>query len=73
MAGTGAVVVPLPSGGGKTVVELRAGAVGITYGSGWTEALAGGRYVLRDPEGRTVAERAATAADVRRIGPIAVG
>ncbi|MCU9848857.1 hypothetical protein OEZ60_12670 [Defluviimonas sp. WL0024] len=53
----------------QNVVEVNEtrGAIEITDFRGWRESLSKGSYVLKDPNGRTVARRPVTAKDVARI------
>ena len=39
----------------------------LRYPNGWDEKIRNGRYILIDPEGRTVTNRAATFADIDRM------
>ena len=39
----------------------------LRYSNGWDERILNGRYILVDPEGRTVTRRAATAKDLERM------
>lgn len=48
-------------------VNEASGAIDITDFRGWREIVSRGSYVLKDPRGRTVARRAVTAEDIRRI------
>jgi hypothetical protein len=41
--------------------------VEVIYPDGWKEEIRGGVFRLRDPAGRTVVERQATAADLARL------
>lgn len=58
--GTKGVHVVVEVGDGGTAVE-------VTDYRGWREIVAGGAYVVKDPNGRTVARRPVTAADIARI------
>jgi len=53
------------SGSGGSISNIR-----IDYSNGWEERIRGGRYRLKDPKGRTVADRTATQADYRRLREI---
>ncbi|MFO1143392.1 MAG: hypothetical protein U1E59_13560 [Amaricoccus sp.] len=68
---SGLVAVPIRTQ--PTKVEASAGAIEVTYGTGWREELEGGRYQLKDPNNNTVIERPATAADVSRLRALAGG
>ncbi len=48
-------------------IDEARGDVAITDYRGWREILSHGSYVLKDPNGRTVARRAVTPQDIRRI------
>lgn len=43
----------------------------LRYPNGWDEKIRSGRYILIDPEGRTVTNRAATFADLDRMRDVA--
>jgi hypothetical protein len=43
------------------------GDIFVVYPDGWREEVVGGRYELRDPQGRTVSRRGATSADRARM------
>ena len=58
------------TGGGRTA-SGNAISIGVRHGSGIEEELANGRYVMRDNRGRTIINRAATAADRARIRSLA--
>lgn len=51
----------------RTVAELHGDSIEVVYPDGWRESLKEGRLRLRDPDGRLVVDRAATAEDRRRI------
>jgi hypothetical protein len=48
-------------------IDERAGTAEITDFRGWRESMSGGRYVLSDPDGRTVARRSLMASDIARL------
>lgn len=48
-------------------VNEASGTIDITDFRGWREIVSRGSYVLKDPRGRTIARRAVTAEDIRRI------
>jgi hypothetical protein len=58
-----------PATGAK--IEVEGGNIEIVYPNGWKEELENGRYELRDPSGRTVVERPATAEDIARLQALA--
>jgi hypothetical protein len=69
--GLGAGVPARPVDGSRlrvVKVERGAGAMEVTYSNGVREEIEAGRYQRKDAAGRTVAERPATDADLRRIG-----
>lgn len=45
----------------------RPGNLHLRYANGWDERIFNGRYRLVDPQGRTVADRVATFADLKRM------
>ena len=63
--------IVVPTGSGAPRVEASAGAIEVSYPTGWREELEGGRYELKDPNNNTVVEREATSADVRRLRALA--
>ena len=52
-------------------VEVRGNNVEVVHASGIKEEIENGRYELKDPAGRTVVERRATAADIARLAGFA--
>ncbi len=52
---------------GVQATEGTGGSVDVSHGNGITETLRRGRYIMRDSKGRTIVDRQATAADVRRL------
>ncbi|HWT31352.1 MAG TPA: hypothetical protein VN240_10055, partial [Propylenella sp.] len=59
-----------PATGAK--VEVEGNKIEIVFPDGWKEELENGIYELKDPSGRTVVERPATAEDVARMQDIAM-
>ena len=58
----------VPDRFGRVVeVERRGFNIEVRYDDGWKEEIENGRYELKDPNNRTVVERAATFADRARI------
>lgn len=51
----------------RVTAEVRGDTVEVAYPDGWHESLKRGRLRLRDPDGRLVVDRPATAEDRRRI------
>ncbi|MCB2130609.1 MAG: hypothetical protein KDE03_16455 [Rhodobacteraceae bacterium] len=51
-------------------IDARTGDVDLVDYRGWRETLSGGRYLLSDPNGRTVTRRPVTAADAARLREI---
>jgi hypothetical protein len=43
------------------------GTIEVVHGNGMRERIRAGRYLMRDSKGRTIIERAATKADLRRL------
>jgi hypothetical protein len=69
--GLGAPVPARPVDGARlrvVKVERGAGGMEVTYSNGVREEIEAGRYQRKDAAGRTVVERPATNADLRRIG-----
>lgn len=52
-------------------VKTEGNDVEVIYPDGWSEEIRGGVFQLRDPAGRTVVERHATAPDLSRLNDIA--
>jgi hypothetical protein len=58
----------LPSNSRASRIEIIGNSdIEVSYNSGWKEEVAGGRYEMKDPANRTVAERSATVADLDRL------
>ena len=53
--------------GSVTKIESSASGIEVRYSTGWKEEIENGRYELKNPAGRTVRERTATAADIARL------
>jgi hypothetical protein len=48
-------------------VTIRGKSIEVLHRNGMSESVKGGRYLMKDDKGRTIAERSATKADVRRL------
>jgi hypothetical protein len=71
IGGLGAGGIARPADGARLRVvkaERGAGGMEVTYSNGVREEIEAGRYQRKDAAGRTVVERPATDADLRRIG-----
>ena len=54
-------------GGNGELIEVQGNRVQVTYPGGWREGVLNGTFELRDPKGRTVVKRPATATDRARL------
>lgn len=52
---------------GARATEDSDGSINVRHANGITESLRSGRYVMKDPKGRTIISRQATANDARRL------
>ncbi|WP_260063776.1 hypothetical protein [Ruegeria sp. B32] len=59
------------AGSRPTKIERQGNNIEVNYANGWKEEIEFGRYELKDPFNRTVVERTATAADIRRLQSVA--
>ena len=68
---TGITIKNTRSGGARKATTLTAeisgDSIAVSYSNGWTEQISAGRYALKDPFGRTVANRPATTKDAQRL------
>ncbi|MEE8444714.1 MAG: hypothetical protein V3S44_05150, partial [Alphaproteobacteria bacterium] len=48
-------------------IEVLGDKIEVTYSDGWKEEIENGQYEMKDPNGNTVIERPATAADRSRL------
>ncbi|WP_457584389.1 hypothetical protein [Ensifer canadensis] len=53
--------------GGGAAAGSGASGVGVRHADGMSEVIDGGRYIMKDARGRTIINRRATLADLKRI------